>query len=189
MFVPRNGTQVLGREKNHSAFPPKKPSQIYGLHYKNMKKKRHNGRPTRHEFRYKDSGRPTKLTPELVSKLEQAATVSATIKQSCLYAGISTVTYYEWIKQNPDLLNRLELLRERRPLKANQNITGAIENGDLRLSQWEIERRQSDEYGEKIKVENVGNQDGVFQEDEELRLKFKRKLMENIRRRAQEKQP
>ena len=43
----------------------------------------------KHKFRYRWVGRPTKLSPEMVKKLEEAASVDATIEQMCFYACIA----------------------------------------------------------------------------------------------------
>ena len=144
----------------------------------------------KHKFRYRWVGRPTKLSPEMVKKLEEAASVDATIEQMCFYAGIAEKTYYNWIDKNPELLQRLDSLRQRRPLKANQNITAAIENGDLALSKWELEKKQPDTYGEKVKLEHSGsidNSSSVPVEDKEAVSEFYKKLKENRTKRRLEK--
>ena len=110
----------------------------------------------RYKYVYKDTNRTFKFSPEVVSKLEEAASVDASIAQTCYYAGISRDTYYRWMEENPKLSDRLDDLRQRRPLKANQNITAAIESGDIGLSKWELEKKQPEQYGEKLKIEHSG---------------------------------
>ena len=136
-------------------------------------------------------GRCTKICDEVVRKLEEAASVDASIPQTCYYAGIARSTYYEWMKEYPGLSDRLEELRERRPLKANQNITSALESGDLSISKWELEKKEPEKYGDKLKIEHSGSivkEDGLaYPEDEELRIAFKEQLKENIKRRAEER--
>jgi hypothetical protein len=147
-------------------------------------------RPTKHAYRYKYVGRTSKLTPEVVKKLEEAASIDASVSQTCYYAGISRKTYYEWMKNNPELSDRLDDLRERRPLQANRNITAAIEAGDLAISKWELEKKEPEKYGDKIKIEHSGSimsGDVAHPEDELLRIEYKEKLKANIRKRAEEK--
>src|SRR3990167_6620179 len=105
------------------------------------------------KYRYKYVGRTSKLTEECVKKLEEATAIGASVKRACYYAGISRETYYQWLKQNPDLSDRLDDIRERLPLKALQNIAAHIESnnpitGDISLSKWLLERTESDKYGE-----------------------------------------
>lgn len=113
-------------------------------------------RPNKHQFRYKNSGRPTKLTDEVVKKLEETASIGASIEEACYYAGISRETYYKWLRKNPALSDRLSELRQRLPLKARQNIVGRIEAGDIELSQWLLVRAKPEEFNPKMKVEHSG---------------------------------
>ena len=68
------------------------------------------------------AGRPTKLTSEVRKKLEEAAALDCTIEETCLYAGISKPTYYEWTKADPALSDRLDELRQTPVLKARQTV-------------------------------------------------------------------
>ena len=149
-------------------------------------------RPRRNKkYVYKNpNGYHTKISDEVVRKLEEAASVDASINQSCYYAGIARSTYYEWMKEYPGLADRLADLRERRPLKANQNITAAIEAGDINISKWESEKKEPEKYGDKMKIEHSGSimsGDVAHPEDELLRIEYKEKLKANIRKRAEEK--
>ena len=142
----------------------------------------------KHKYRYVYSGRVTKFSEEVVKKLEEAFAVGANVKQACYYANISKQSYYNWTNENPALLDRFDDLRERLPLKALQNIAVQIETaGNISLSQWILERRQSDEYGEKIKIEHDGEVGGFHPEDEEARLKLKEILKSNIAKRWKDK--
>ena len=142
----------------------------------------------KHKYRYVYSGRMTKFSEEVVKKLEEAFAVGANVKQACYYANISRESYYNWVKENPALLDRFDDLRERLPLKALQNIAVQIETAaNIPLSQWILERRQSDEYGEKIKIEHDGELGGFHPEDEEARLKLKEILKSNIAKRWKDK--
>ncbi|MEI7530220.1 MAG: hypothetical protein WCK76_14880, partial [Elusimicrobiota bacterium] len=62
-------------------------------------------------------GRPCKMTDDVVRKLEEAASVDASIAEMCFHADIAKPTYYAWIKANPHLFARLEALRERPVLR------------------------------------------------------------------------
>jgi len=47
-----------------------------------------------------------------VKKLEEAFAMDCSIEEACFYAGISRQTYYTWIKDNPELLDRFEELKQ-----------------------------------------------------------------------------
>ena len=146
-------------------------------------------RPTKHEARYKYVGRATKLTPEVLTKLEQASAIDASPKQICLYASIAEGTYYRWLKENPELKERLDDLRQRRPLKANENIARALDNGDLALSKWELEHKEPEKYGEKIKIEHSGgiSNENITEEDKNALKEFHEKLKKNLTDRSMKK--
>jgi hypothetical protein len=132
----------------------------------------------------------TKLSPELVGKLKDAFAIGATVKQACFYAEINESTFYDWCRQNPVLKEEFDKMRNKLPLAAKHNIAAAIHNRDLFHSRWLVERQEPENYGEKVKIEHTGTltNDGLgHPEDEEIRIAFKEKLKENIRRRAEER--
>jgi len=146
------------------------------------------GRPTKHEFRYKNVGRPSKLDDILVAKLEEAAGVDATIEQTCFYANIVPSTYHRWMNENPELKERLASLRERLPLRAKLNIAKIIEAGDITMSRWLVERKESAAYGEKLKIEHSGDVgDGTPSEDKAIIAEMHQKLKTNLVKRSIEK--
>lgn len=97
-------------------------------------------------------GRPSKLTPETVKKLEEAFAIDATVEEACFYADISRQTYYEWIKQNPKLADRFEALRQRPVLTARQAVVRSLNNPDYAFRY--LERKRKDEFAQR--VENTG---------------------------------
>ena len=160
---------------------------------KPTKKKNKGGRPTKHEFRYKYVGRSTKLTPEVVKKLEEAFSIGANVKQACYYANISRQSYYTYVKDNPQLSDRLEDLREKLPLQALQNLANSITGqkvlGSMDDSKWLLVRRMGDELGDVLTVK--GGDDsinaGTPEEDKEVISEFHAKLKANRLKRSQER--
>jgi len=151
------------------------------------------GRKTNKQKHYEKVGRKLfdgKDINIVLTKLEDAARIDASVGEMCFYADISVQAYYRYIEKNPKFGERIKLLRERLLLKSRQNIAVNIDNGDVSLSKWLLERKKSEEFGEKVKLEHSGeingNNDSVHPEDEELRVEFKQKLLENIRKRAKE---
>lgn len=97
-------------------------------------------------------GRPPKSTPETMKKLEEAFALDATVQEACFYAGISTVTYYDWVKQDPGLANRLDALRNKPVLKARKTVVDSLGNPDFAFKY--LERKRKDEFSPR--VENTG---------------------------------
>jgi hypothetical protein len=94
----------------------------------------------------------TKLTPEVVSKLEEAFAMDCTVTEACLFAGISRTAYYDWINANPELADRFEQLRETPVLKARSTIVKSLDN--VGTSQWYIERKRRNEFA--MRTEHTG---------------------------------
>ena len=95
-------------------------------------------------------GRPTKLTPETVTKLEEVFVIDGTVEEACFYAEISRNAYYEWIKANPALNDRFEALRQRPFLKARQTIVKALDNPHD--AQWFLERKKKKEFAVRTEL-------------------------------------
>jgi len=121
-----------------------------------MAKPKKNGRPTKHETRYKNVGRPSIMTPETVAKLEQAFASAFTDEQACIFADISKNTLYDYIKQNPSFSYRKEQLKKRVDIKAKTKVIEAINIGDMATAKWWLERKCKDEFSLKTETEHSG---------------------------------
>jgi hypothetical protein len=92
--------------------------------------------------------RPTKKNDQIVKKLEEAAALDCTIEEMCFYAGISKPTYYSYLEADPELLARLEALRNDPILAARQTIIKAIKT-DKGTAAWYLERKRKKEFAER----------------------------------------
>lgn len=92
-------------------------------------------------------GRPTKMTPEVVTKLEEVFALDGTVEEACFYAGISRNAYYEWIKAKPELNDRFEELRQRPFLKARQTIVKNLDQPEH--AKWYMERKKKLEFAQR----------------------------------------
>jgi len=92
-----------------------------------------------------NSGRPTKLTPEVIQKLEQAFSFGCSAREACIYAGISEIGYYSYLKKYPELKERFDLLKERPILKAREAVVLGFKK-DPWLA-WEfLKKKRPDEF-------------------------------------------
>jgi len=89
-----------------------------------------------------------KMTDEAVRKLEEAFAIDATVGEACFYAEISRDTYYRWIKENPDLSDKFERLREKPILKARQTVVNALDSP--KDAQWYLERKRKREFAQRV---------------------------------------
>ena len=89
-------------------------------------------------------GRPTKMTQGTLRKLEELFVKGLSDEEACLLADIGTTTLYDYCKENPVFSERKELLKQRVKTRAKLNISKAIDDGDIDLSKWYLERRDND---------------------------------------------
>jgi predicted DNA-binding protein YlxM (UPF0122 family) len=92
-------------------------------------------------------GRPSKQTPVAVKKLEEAFAMDCSIEEACFYAGISRQTYYTWIKDNPELLDRFEELKQEPFLKARKTILDNLDQPEH--AKWYMERKRKNEFAQR----------------------------------------
>lgn len=106
-----------------------------------------------------NAGRPTKMTPETVNKLEQAFINGATDEEACFYAGISKQCLYNYQDKNPEYVDRKSLLKQSLSLRAKNVVAKSIESGNVQDAKWHLERKNSEEYSTKTdaSVHNTGN--------------------------------
>ena len=76
-------------------------------------------------------GRPRAVTQETIQRLETAFSIGASVREAILFADLKETTYYDYVRANPEFSARIELLKERMPLKARQVVYKALENEDV----------------------------------------------------------
>lgn len=92
----------------------------------------------------------TKLTPETVNKLEEVFAIDGSIEEACFYANISRQTYYNWIKNNPEMENRFDSLRQKPVLRARQAVIRGLDNFDNGLRY--LERKKKLEFSLRTEI-------------------------------------
>lgn len=78
--------------------------------------------------------RPTRLTDEVLKKLEDAFKVGASISQACIYAGISQQDYFNWIKKYEWFFERMEGFKNFPYVFSKEAIFKAINSKDPNVS-------------------------------------------------------
>ena len=103
------------------------------------------------------TGRPTKMIPEVVSKLEQAFLMGCTDEEACVFADISRAALGRYEEKHPKFRDRKWTLKSNPSLLARQVILDALKNNDLATAHKVLDRKE----GRKLAV--TGRDDGPVQ--------------------------
>lgn len=100
-----------------------------------------------------NAGRPTIMTQEAIQKLEQAFALGCTDLEACLFADISKSTLYNYQNENPEFVERKEVLKENPILQARESVIKHMaEDGNLAMKF--LERKRKDEFS--LRNEHTG---------------------------------
>ena len=100
-----------------------------------------------------NAGRPTKITEAAIQKLEYAFGIGCTVLEACCHADISKTAYYDYLQRNPKFTDRIELLKEKMPLKARKVIDTELDSGDAHTAKLLLERNKKAEFSTQQNVE------------------------------------
>ena len=138
-------------------------------------------RPTKHQKRYENVGRPTVVTPEVLQKLEESFINAFTDEMACLYAGIGHTALYDYCQDNLKFAERKEILKKSPDLKAQQTLVKDVNNTNG--ARWWAEHKMPD-FMPKTKVEHSGRidaGDGTTNDaTEAVRIEYEKKLRATI---------
>lgn len=133
-----------------------------------------------HMSKKNKGGRPTVMTPEVLSKLEDAFMNAFSDEMSCLYAGISTTALYEYCEKNPKFAERKEILKKTPDLVAQKTLVGDLKNTSG--ARWWAEKKMP-EFMPKTKVEHSGSiatEGGQTAAQRAIADEYEKKLREDI---------
>ena len=99
-----------------------------------------------------NAGRPTVMTDNVVSKLEQAFEWGCTDVEACIHAGISKQSLYDYCKKYPAFTDRKELLKDTPILMAKEIQSEKLKEKCINQANRVIDRKE----GQKIKQEISG---------------------------------
>lgn len=98
------------------------------------------------------AGRPTKFTEVMRKKIDEAAALGCSDTEIALFCDISRVTYYAWLKEHPELVNRIEELRDRPMLKARKTIVDKLDESYSNAMDY-AKRKRPKEFGDQVNVD------------------------------------
>jgi len=103
----------------------------------------------------KKVGRPTVMTPETISKLEQAYAYGCTDEEACLFADIGRNTLDVYEKKHPAFRERKQALKNRPFLIARKSVIESMaKDGELALKY--LERKMKKEFSLRQELEHSG---------------------------------
>ena len=102
----------------------------------------------------KNMARPSKMTPEVRQKIEEAAAIDASLEEIAFYAGITRDTLWRWCRADRELSDRIEALRQRPVLKARQTVIQSLDDPNNAFRY--LERKRAREFGAGLKLEHTG---------------------------------
>jgi hypothetical protein len=97
--------------------------------------------------------RPPKITPAVLSKLEEGFTYSLTDEECCLFADISPKTLYRYIEDNPKFWQRKEILKRQPNITAKMNWTNEIKKWTYNSSKEWLERKAKSEFSLRQEIQ------------------------------------
>ena len=101
---------------------------------------------------------PTKLTIDVVNKLEQAFSIDASMEEAVYYANISKQTYYNWKEWFPELFEEFDRLRAKPVLRARQAVVNGLDDKEFALKY--LSKKKKDEFADRM--ENTGAEGGAM---------------------------
>lgn len=101
----------------------------------------------------KKVGRPTVMTESVIGKLEMLFAKGLSDREACLIVDIDPSTLYDYCAKCPKFSERKELLKENIKSQAKLNVAEAIENKDIEISKWYLERKAKDEFSTKQEID------------------------------------
>lgn len=110
-------------------------------------------------------GRPKSIGKEELEKLEYAFSIGATPKEAILHADVKSSTFYDYVRDNPEFSERIELLREKTPLKARIVVDNALDIGDVNTAKWLLERNKRAEFSTQQNVDHTTKGDKINVEE------------------------
>lgn len=122
----------------------------------------------------KKIGRPAKIDEGVVNKLEQAFAIGASDSEACSYAGISRQTYYSYVKNNSEFLDRVNQLKSKLPMKAKSELARMVQNGNEKAIFWYLDRVDKRDKQDEENKENQLMLEGLVAEERKRLLSIRK---------------
>lgn len=123
-------------------------------------------------IRYTKSGQKGKLTPDMWQKIQDAASNDFSVSEIINYIGVARETFYRWLRDNPEMQDRIEILRYGPRMTAKVSLAkGLKDNPELSLRY--LEKRDPAEFGGGRSVVQINTQNNMHIENMNLGTEVK----------------
>lgn len=95
-------------------------------------------------------GRKTKMTKNMVEKLEEYFSLAYTDDEACFSAGIDKKTLYNYADKYPSFSTKKEQLKKNPNIKAKKILINALNSDDVNSAKWWLERKCKDEFSTRV---------------------------------------
>ena len=118
-----------------------------------------------------DDSKKWKFTETTIKKLEEAFSFDSSVEEACFYANISKPTYYGWIKNNKELAERFNALRQKPILLARQTVVNRLGDSYGNAMDY-LSRKRKDEFStrQEVKKEDVDSLDDLKKDINKLNI-------------------
>ena len=110
-------------------------------------------------------GRPRKITPKILEKLEEAFKLGCTNREACFYADVAESTFYDFLNEYPEYSDKINMWKDYQKIKARYVVHKALEKGDKDMAKWYLERKAKDEFNTKTEVDTTINNKVIIIDD------------------------
>ena len=132
-------------------------------------------------------GRPSKYTPERAQQITDALAAGNTRKASAAHAGIGENTLGDWLRRFRDFRDAIEKAEAEAELAHVATIRAAAHDGTWQASAWWLERRRSDDWGKRDRLEiissvrDLARRAGLSAEDEARAVQEAEQVLQELR--------
>ena len=92
-----------------------------------------------------NAGRPTVITPEVVSILVAAFHSGLTVREACWQAGISHEAFYSRTREDQQFSDTMSRAQAAVTISAKKLIADSISKGNIASAKWWLERHDKDQ--------------------------------------------
>lgn len=121
-----------------------------------------------------DPGRPS-VIKDAVAKLSEAFHMGFADQEACQYAEIDRSTYYRHLQSDPGFATQMASAKNYARMKCCSVLVEAIEQKNIQVCQWWLERRYREQFGKSTDTERVQREqknDEYRKKIEELRERY-----------------
>ena len=96
-------------------------------------------------------GRPNRITPEDLRKLEEAFAIGASVQEALFYADLPASTYYDYVRDHKDFSDKIDRLKQKPILKARREVVNGID-GNPEFALKYLSKVKKDEFADRQEI-------------------------------------